>query len=373
MNHSKTKLFLIIILLIIPFQLSGCKGKEPIKVGFVACLTGSTSELGVTGKYGAQLAIDEINKTGGILGRKLELIIEDDKNDQTEALNVDKKLIDQGVIGIIGHMTSGMAKYTVPLINEKEILMITPTMSINSIANLDDYLIRLIPNNEYQAKILGERAIKDNIKKMAIIYEFNNSVFTTSLMDEFQKLYKNNGEIVYVNNFTSGVFNSYDKMVEEIISSKADGVLLLGPSIDDANFFQSFKLHNGNLKYYLPMWAMTEDILQKSGNTGEGAYFASFIDYASTNSKYIKFVEDYTYIHGKNPSFGAFFSYECVMLLKEGIIGSNSLSSKKIKNYLSKIGNFNGIQGDIEINRYGDSKREKYLYTIKNNKFVKVD
>ena len=139
-KHLSFYTFSILIIIILGSGLTGCDNNKPIKVGFVGGLTGRLSDLGIAGRNGVIMAIEEINKAGGINKRPIELITKDDKQDPEVAVNVDKELIDEGVVAIIGHMTSAMSIAALPLINKKQILMISPTTSTNKLFGIEPSL-----------------------------------------------------------------------------------------------------------------------------------------------------------------------------------------------------------------------------------------
>lgn len=86
--------------------LSGCAYRSPIRVGFAGELTGRQADLGVHGRNGAQLAVEAINAAGGVAGRPIELLVRDDRGTSEGAQAADRELISEGVVAIIGHMTS---------------------------------------------------------------------------------------------------------------------------------------------------------------------------------------------------------------------------------------------------------------------------
>ncbi|MGM0427217.1 MAG: ABC transporter substrate-binding protein, partial [Thermodesulfobacteriota bacterium] len=112
-RHQRADLFSILYLCVIIMISAGSLGcdreKEPIKLGFSGCLTGRLSDLGTSGRNGAILAVEQVNEAGGINGRPVELIVRDDRQNKAEALRVDQELMAEGVVAIIGHMTSTMS------------------------------------------------------------------------------------------------------------------------------------------------------------------------------------------------------------------------------------------------------------------------
>ena len=110
---------IILILFLIITGFMGCDQKEaPIKVGFVGPLSGRLSVLGVAGRNGATLAVEETNGMGGVNGRPVELIVRNDEQDEKKALKADKDLLNENVVAIIGHMTSTMSLAALPLCNQ---------------------------------------------------------------------------------------------------------------------------------------------------------------------------------------------------------------------------------------------------------------
>ena len=111
MIHFLRKLFPAFLLCVLAaplLLLGGCARNEPFIVGFSGCLTGKFSDLGTSARDGVILAVERFNETGGLQGKRIELIIRDDRNDPVTALAADKELVENGARVIIGHMTSGI-------------------------------------------------------------------------------------------------------------------------------------------------------------------------------------------------------------------------------------------------------------------------
>ena len=142
-KKSKNRLTVVLGFLLFciaaPFFITTCAPDKPILLGFVGGLSGRVADLGISGRNGATLAVENINSTGGVNGRKVKLVVMDDKQDGEVAKQVVKELIDQGVAAIIGHMTSSMSMQTVPIVNEKKVIMMSPTTTTTYLSGKDDY------------------------------------------------------------------------------------------------------------------------------------------------------------------------------------------------------------------------------------------
>ena len=100
----------MIIILSLIVSLGGCTSKESIKIGFIGTLTGSNSEIGIAMRDGLLLKVDEVNNSGGIDGRQVEVIIKDDTNNLDIIKQLNQEFLDQGIQVIFGHELSSKAK-----------------------------------------------------------------------------------------------------------------------------------------------------------------------------------------------------------------------------------------------------------------------
>lgn len=131
--------------------LSACSSApKTITIGFSGTLTGTYASVGVVELYAVQMAIEEINETGGINGHEVVLEIRDDEADPIKAVAVDNELIDMGIDIIIGHSISIVALEAVENIEDKDVLMISPSIGTESLSNIDDLFIRNVPATLYE-------------------------------------------------------------------------------------------------------------------------------------------------------------------------------------------------------------------------------
>ena len=109
--------------------LFACSPPAPIVLGFVGALSGRVADLGVEGRNGVTLAVELRNKAGGVKGRQVELLAEDDQQNPAMARQAVGKLIDLKVDALIGPMTSAMAMVVVPQVNQAQLVMVSPTVT----------------------------------------------------------------------------------------------------------------------------------------------------------------------------------------------------------------------------------------------------
>jgi len=284
--------------------LTSCIQKKPITIGFCAGLTGSTSELGVNGRNGLLLAVEEINAAGGINGQPVEVLVKDDQNDPKIALAVDQELQAANVSFIIDHMTSNMAELSLPFVNANDLLMISPTISTHTILNQDDHFISVISANNTQAPLMAEGMVKDGQgKNTAVIYETRNRAYTGSIKDCLgDELAKDGGEIVYEEAFQSGDNPAYLEISQRVLSANPNRIVILAASFDAAMFCQQFHKLGNQTPVYLSAWPMSNDLILQGGDSVEGVHIVSLIDLNSQQPDYLAFKKTYFSKYGVEPS-----------------------------------------------------------------------
>jgi len=348
--------------------------KNPIKVGFCGVLSGIPSELGISVRNGLKIAFDNINKHGGIKGRKLELIIKDDENNEDTGLQVVKEFHKEKVVAILGHITSAATGKSFEYINKNKILMISPTVSSSLYDDKDDYFIRVVSSSKVQSEHLAKKMIKDKKERVIVIYDLKNRLYTESTFNNFKFYFENmGGKILKLVTFYSGENNGFYDMIKELIQYKPDSFLLITNGIDTANICQQIRKFDKSLNIYAAFWAMTEDLLIYGGRAVEDIYIFGELDINDNSKEYVEFKEQYLDRYKVIPSFSAIYAYEAANLLFLALKKSKKWDADSLKETILKIKEFNGLQKKYIINQYGDTYRDYFLFTVKNGEFIKLE
>lgn len=345
---------------------------NPIKIGFSGSLTGFKSEIGVNGRNGTLLAVEDINRQGGIKGRKVELVVADDKHSKKTALEADRYLAGQGIRVIIGHMTSDMAELTVPFANANGLLLISPTISTEELTGLDDHFLRIISSNKVQADSLAKAAaVHAGVNKIAAVYDVENASFAKPIITAFQEnLKETSGRIILIETYRKQ--EDFAQILRTIQATDANGILMIASSIDAAMFCQQSKKMGIHKPMFFPMWTMTNDFILAGGTAVEGAYLVNQEDLASEALAYRYFRQRYIERYGAEPTFSAILSYDAAMVLFEGMKAAQGLSADEIKAAILQKEQFQGLQQEIQMDCFGDAAGGYYLYRVRDGAFVKV-
>jgi branched-chain amino acid transport system substrate-binding protein len=177
--------------------------KEPIKIGFIGPLSGDASSYGIPIKNAISLAVEEINNTGGINGRKIEIVYEDGKCTGKDAVSAAQKLINIDKVKIIiGTVCSGELLAIAPITEPAKVLLLSPSASSPDITHAGDFIFRNNPSDADGGKALA-KLVREKYTKAAIISE--NTDYAQALARVFVEHFRSlGGEVVAQENFDPG-------------------------------------------------------------------------------------------------------------------------------------------------------------------------
>ncbi|HSD72524.1 MAG TPA: ABC transporter substrate-binding protein, partial [Thermoanaerobaculia bacterium] len=191
---SARRLLLLFCALILLFVLPGCGAEKPpgaegIQVGFFGALTGPTATFAQSGKNGVTLAVEEINLAGGVLGgKRIELLVEDDRGEATEAASAVSKLITRDhVVALIGEQASSRTIAAAPIAQSYGVPMISPTSTNVEVTKKGDYIFRVCFTDPYQGWVLSTFARKNlQAKTAALLVDVRND-YSVGLAQAFRE------------------------------------------------------------------------------------------------------------------------------------------------------------------------------------------
>jgi branched-chain amino acid transport system substrate-binding protein len=374
--HSKTAgqiigqlLALIAILGLLP----GCAGQSPILVGYAAELTGKRGELGVAGRDGALLAVEEINQNGGINGRWLKLIVKDDMGSPDTARQVDADLVSQGVVAVIGHFTSEQTAAVIESMNRAAVVLLSPTSSSHSFGRQADFFFRVVPCTDFSGKALADHIYNTRgLRRITGVYDENNRAFAQTqwqaIQTEFERL---GGDAGQVFTFTSGQ-TDLQVLMKQIQDTKPEAVVIIASAVDLAFMAQYARQQGLAAPFFSSAWAQTDELLQKGGRAVEGLELVAVYNTTNQYPAFAPFVARFEARFRRQPAFAAAYGYEAVLVLAEALRHTGG-TAQGLPAALTGINNFQGVQGLITINEFGDVERDTYIAVVKNGAFHTIN
>lgn len=333
--------------------------QEPIIIGVQTVLSGDAAVYGEYGRKGITLAVEEINSVGGVNGKKLVLIYEDDAADPSKAINALEKLLLSKPSGIISFSGSGATLTITPIIEEKQIPTVIGLASNSKIQDAGDYIFRITPSDSFQGKQWAE-IVKNNYKKPAILV-VNNS-WGTALKETFIENFY--GE-VFVENMEESASDVRSQLLK--IKEYSPDVLIMPCYIQDCitatkqmrELGLNFKTITGDVFF-------NQEILDAVGNAADGFVITRPAD--SKTKEWIEFREKFIAKYGEEPNIMSAYAYDAMYTMYYALQNSN-LTREGIKSALYKT-DFIGPSGANKFDSFGEVEKGFSITTVKEGKFV---
>lgn len=369
MTH--TSLFRLLAVITTAVSLCACAPRDPLRVGFVGGISGRVADLGISGRNGVVLAIEMRNKAGGIKGRQVELVVEDDKQDPDTAKQAVRRLIEQRVEAIIGPMTSVVAVACLPVINEAKMTMVSPTVSTAQLSGLDDYFLRVIsPTTEYAQKSAEFHFQRLGLRRVAVAYDIRNQSYTESWLKEYRITFENlSGSVNAAIPFTSSDEVDFSRLARQLIEKKPGAVLIIANSVDTAMLAQQLRKIDPAATIATSEWAATERLTELGGKAIEGMILAQFLDRDSQQPAYLAFRKMYMERYGVEPSFGALAGFDAANVVLDALVLRRD--GQPLKQTILDQGTFSGAQSEIRFDATGDASRQTFIFIVRNGSFIR--
>ena len=294
-----------IFMLVLAAAQHGCSEKAPIRVGFVGGTSGRVADLGISGRDAAQLVIEQCNRSGGIGGRPIQLIVKDDQQDPDTARKAVKELIDEGVVAMIGPMTSDMAIAVTPLLNEARIVTVSPTATTQQLSGKDDYFFRVTSTaQQYASKSALYQVNSTDTRRIAAVYDRGNRSFCENWLDNFSKVFTAaGGEIVATMGFKSEESPTFLEIAKNLLAARPECIVIIANSMDSALLCHQIRKMDSRISIMLADWGATERLLELGGKAVEGVTVVQTFDRNSQAPRYQAFRKTYIERFNREPGF----------------------------------------------------------------------
>lgn len=326
---------------------------EPIKVGFIGSLTGDASSIGTVNRAAVELAVEEVNKAGGINGRQIQVTYEDGQCNAKAANNAANKLINVDKVSIIiGGLCSTETAAFGPMAMQNKIIVISYGSSAPSLSKLGKYFFRSYPSDAFQGKFGAEYAYNQlGARKVAILYHI--SEWGTGIKDVFEKRFKElGGEVVAVEGAPQEA-RDYRTMMSKVKGLNAD--LIYMPMYPDGSIVALKQAQELGIKTkFLGADAWGDPKLQKEVS-GKGDFFFSEPATPLTEAFKSKVLAK---TGGDQVPLGTGQAYDNVKIIAEALKKAG-VDAEKLQQAIRQI-KFDGISGHIEFDQNGDLTSANY-------------
>ena len=350
---------------------SGTEIGKTLKIGFNFEETGDVASYGTAEQKGAKLAVDEINKAGGVDGKQIEVTDKDNKSELSEASTVSTNLVTQAKVNaIVGPATSGGTGAAITNAAKAAVPLVTPSGTQDDLTKGQDYLFRTTFIDSFQGKILS-KYVTDNLKaKKVVLYYDNSSDYAKGMAKAFQEEYK--GEIVATETFASkdtdfqaaltkfkgkdfdalvvpGYYTEAGKIVNQARGIGIDKPIVGGDGFNSEEFISQATPAAATNVYYVSGYSTSGDMTAKAK----------------------KFLEAYKAKYNEEPSMFSALAYDSVYMVAEASKGAKN--SVDIKENLAKLKDFEGVTGSITMDKNHNPVKSALMIGLKDGKVDTVE
>lgn len=334
------KKILILVSAFFAFFLASCSKKETtdIVIGGIFPLSGSVAVYGVECKNGVDLAIEEINAAGGINGKKVVLVSEDDEGNPDKTVVAFKKLTTRDGVGIvIGSLTSGCTNAITTLSQAKKVLQIAPAATAPEITSAGNYIFRACFIDPFQGTVGGKFSAETlNAKRAAVLYDLGND-YSVGLYENFVKAFKADGrEVVAVDSYSTGDKN-FNAQLTKIKNANPDVVYLPDYYATVALIAKQLRAQGINTPIVgADGW---DGLTTVAGSEVLNGYYSNHYSADSTESVVQKFVSAFNEKYSKDPNSFAALGYDCVYMIRDAMVASGSSDVASVRDAMEKTDN----------------------------------
>ncbi len=381
----KSNFFLTVVWLVaaVPVLLTGCspsssspstsQDSPTIKIGEFASLTGSEATFGQSSHQGTQLAVDAINAAGGVLGKPLELITEDDLSQAGQpAVAVRKLIASDSVVAVLGEVASSRSLEAAPICQEYKVPMISPASTNPRVTQVGDYIFRVCFIDPFQGTVMADFALNTlHLKSVAVLSDVRSD-YSLGLARFFKERFVSAGGRIVADENYSGGDKDFSAQLTSIKAANPDGVFVPGYYTEVG----LIALQSRQLGLSVPMFGgdgwESSSLVPIGGQALEGDYFSTHFSPDDSSPMVQSFVKAYTQRYGQIPDAMAALGYDSAFLLADAIKRAGGAEGSKLRDALAATTNFPGVTGSITMDSHRDASKPAVILTISGGHFKYV-
>lgn len=356
--------------------LSGCQPQsDEILIGEYGSLTGGTATFGTSTHEGLVLALEEINAAGGVLGKQIRVLTEDDQSKPEEAVTAVLKLIKQnGVKAVIGEVASSRSLAAAPICQSSQIPMLSSASTNPKVTQVGDYIFRACFIDPFQGSTMAKFAVKTlKARKFAILTDSKND-YSVGLTQFFREtVQKLGGEILIEESYAEGDIE-FKAQLTSIKGRGPDAIYVPGYYTECALIARQAR----ELGLNAPLlggdgWDSPKTV-EIGGKAVEGVYITNHYSAEEQRPEVVRFISAYKAKYGgKVPDAMAVLGYDSMRLMADAIARAGSTEGAKIRDALAATKDFPGVSGRITIDKDRNAQKAIVVLRIQDGRFRFVE
>jgi len=359
------------ILSILAAVLCGCAHQDEtvIRIGAAGPMTGSESKMGLDLKNGVELAVSEWNTKGGILGKRIELVVGDDAADPKQAVSIANKFVNQKVDAVVGHWNSNCSINASKFYNDANIVMVSPATT-NPRLTLQGYktVFRVCGTDEQQGNVAAQFVLKKlKIKRVAVLHD--QTTYGRGLADIFKNALGDKVQVVYYGGIAPGD-PDYKAVLTAVKERKPELYFFGGVYPEAGRLVRQAQEIGMNILMMTGDGVYDPTFMKIAGKAAEGTY-VTFGKEPMGLSTAMTFMQNYRAKYGE-PGPYSIYAYDAANIILTAFVATGTTNGVKVAGYISSTV-FHGAFGDIAFDNNGDVKKAPYvMWQVQNGQFKQI-
>ena len=348
----------------------GGGGGDTIKVGEFASLTGSEAAFGQSSHKGTALAVDEINSKGGVLGKKIDLITEDNLSKQGESATIVKKLISRDkVVAILGEVASGRSLEAAPICQANKIPQISPSSTNPKVTETGDYIFRVCFTDPFQGKLLADFGLNTlKAKRVAMLTDLA-SAYSVGLAEYFKEPFVAGGGTIVADQKYASHDKDFKAQLTAIKAANPDAIFVPGYYTEVGLIV----LQARQLGIQVPIFGgdgwEAPDLIQIAGDALTNTFYSTHFSPLKNTPEVQSFVKAFQAKYGgETPDAMAALGYDSVLVLADAIKRAGATESAKLRDAIATT-DLMGATGRTKLDEHRDAPKAAVIITVENGKF----
>jgi branched-chain amino acid transport system substrate-binding protein len=365
--------------LVLVLALAGCRpppGRAPaaggdLPIGLYSSLTGATATFGQSTKDGVALATEEANAAGGVLGRQVRLVIEDNQGKPNEAVNAVLKLIQRDrVVAVLGDVASSLSIAAAPVCQQNRVPMVSPSSTNPKVTEMGDFIFRTCFIDPFQGEVMAKFALDTLKVKTAAVFTDRKNDYSVGLAKFFkEKFVAAGGRLVAEEGYQAGD-REFKPQLTNLRAANPEAIFVPGYYTECALIARQAR----ELGIKAPLMGgdgWDSDVtIQSGGAAVEGVYFSNHYHQDDPRPEVQAFVRKFRERHdGRAPDAMAVTGYDAAKILYDAIARAGSADPVAIRDALAATRDFQGISGKITIGPDRNARKSAVVLKIEGGRF----
>jgi branched-chain amino acid transport system substrate-binding protein len=375
----KRSSWLLVLGLVVAPALTSCsegaggEGNE-IVVGEFGSLTGTTATFGISTKNGIDMAIDSVNKAGGVLGKQVRVIVEDDQGRPEEAQTVVTKLINSDrVLAVLGEVASSRSLAAAPVAQQNQIPMISPSSTNPKVTEVGDYIFRVCFIDPFQGLVMAKFATNTlKVKNVAILRDIKND-YSVGLADVFIENFRKMGGTIVADESYSEGDTDFSAQLTAIRAKRPEAIFIPGYYTEVGLVARQARGLGLNVPLLGGDGWDSPRLTEIGGPALNNSYFSNHYSTEDPSPVIQSFVKAYTDRYGQAPDALAALAFDAANILFDAMRRAGTTDPRAVREALAQTRDFPGVTGKITIDATRNAVKPAVVLQVVDGKLKYVE